>query len=71
MGQIFFRRSGTPWLYSDNVFRLLPLGKQQQKDLDILHGLTRSVIRKRKQELLVQSKFQIRQEDHEDLGEEC
>jgi len=70
MGRNFFRRIGSPWLHSDIVFRLSPLGRQQQKILAVLHGLTRSVIRKRKQELLVRSERQTEEEDYEDLGEE-
>ena len=70
MGEIFFRRVGFPWYHSDAVYRLSPLGRKQQKNLAVLHGFTRSVIRKRKQELLVTSKHQTEQEDHEVLGEE-
>ena len=68
----FVKRHRKPCYNSDVVFRLSPLGGKQQKNLEILHGLTRSVIRTRKQELLVRSKHQIgEEEDHEVLGEEC
>jgi len=70
MGEIFFNRIFKPWYHSEFVFRLSPLGRQQQKNLAVLHGFTRSVIRKRKQELRVRSKHQTEQEDHEVLGEE-
>jgi len=70
MGENFFTRIGTPWLHSDTVYGVSPLGKQQQKNLAVLHGLTRSVIRTRKQELLVRSEHQTGEEDYEDLGEE-
>jgi hypothetical protein len=71
MGENFFRRASKPWFQSDIIFRLSPLGRQQQKDLDILHGLTWSVIRTRKQELLEGSKHLTGDEDNEVLGEEC
>jgi hypothetical protein len=70
MREIFFNRLCKPWYHSEFVFRLSPLNRQQQKNLVVLHGLTRAVIRTRKEELLVRSKHQIGEEDHEVLGEE-
>jgi hypothetical protein len=67
MGEIFFRRIGTPWYHSETVYCLSPLGREQQKNLSVLHGLTRSVIRTRKEELLVKTKHQIGEEDYEVL----
>jgi len=71
MGEIIFNRVFKPWYQPDFIFRLSPLNSQQQKNLAVLHGLTRSVIRSRKEELLARSKNQIGEENDEVLGEEC
>ena len=70
MGDIFYIRVANPLYHSDILFHLSPLGRQQHKNLAVLHGLTRSVIRTRKQELLVSSKHLTGGEDVEDLGED-
>jgi hypothetical protein len=70
MGNIIIQRTAIPLLHWEIIFRFLPIGRQFQKNLAILHGLTRSVIRTRKQELLVKSKHQSGEEENEELGKD-
>jgi len=43
------RRFFMPWLHPDSLFRLSTLAKKQEKYLATLHGMTNSVIKRRKE----------------------
>ncbi|KAL0134211.1 hypothetical protein PUN28_001196 [Cardiocondyla obscurior] len=49
MGKIFIYRLMRPWLTSEKIFALTPMGKRHSKYLKILHGFTEKVIAERKQ----------------------
>ncbi|XP_069675175.1 cytochrome P450 4C1-like isoform X1 [Periplaneta americana] len=51
MADIVLKRLVRPWLHSDFIFPLTPEGRQQEKNLSILHGLTKRIIKTRKEEL--------------------
>lgn len=52
LGEIFMHRVYSPWVWPDFFFYLTKKGKEFRSDLNILHGMTRRVINKRKAELL-------------------
>ena len=41
-----------PWLWSDLIYKLTPTGRKYKKHLEILHKMTRNVIKERKQQIL-------------------
>ncbi|XP_018394023.1 PREDICTED: cytochrome P450 4C1-like isoform X2 [Cyphomyrmex costatus] len=48
MTEIITYRISRPWLYSDWIFSLTSKGKQQKRNLEILHGFTEQIIAGRK-----------------------
>lgn len=55
-----------PWLFIDTVFELSTLKTRQTECLRVLHGMTHSVIQKRRQELLAERGTQSTERDEED-----
>lgn len=47
-----FLRAFMPWLHLDSTFALSSLGRLQKKYLKVLHGMTKRVIRSRKEQIL-------------------
>ena len=43
MGEINCYRHFRPWLHSDFIFKMLPIGKRHDECLEVLHGFTRKV----------------------------
>ncbi|XP_069675164.1 cytochrome P450 4C1-like isoform X2 [Periplaneta americana] len=50
-GRMAYSRAAKPWLHHDFIFRLTADGRQQDKDISILHGMTKFVIKTRREEL--------------------
>jgi hypothetical protein len=46
-----FLRAFMPWLHLDATFALSSLGRLQKKCLKVLHGMTKGVIRRRKEQI--------------------
>ena len=53
--ELAFRRMSTPWLYTDWVYEMTPSGKLWKRNLDILHGFSKSIIQERKQQMKAMS----------------
>ncbi|KAJ4450387.1 hypothetical protein ANN_01808, partial [Periplaneta americana] len=65
MGNIFIQRIAKPWIHPDFIFSLTSRGKEQKRCLSILHGLSKSVVKARKEQMQ-KSKFQTSEESAED-----
>ena len=67
MGDAMFHRLGKPWFHNDFLFQYSSLGREQKKNLSILHGMTKSVIKKRREDL---KKVPLRQDEvpDEEIG---
>ncbi|KAG8200762.1 hypothetical protein JTE90_006346 [Oedothorax gibbosus] len=59
----FSDRVMKPWVWSDMVYYLTPDGRNYKKSVRTMLQFTSSVIRERKQELLIQRKLKIEEED--------
>jgi hypothetical protein len=66
MGNIAMERALKPWLFIDKIFALSALKRGQNKCLAVLHDMTNSVIRKRKQELMAERGTQYVERSKED-----
>jgi hypothetical protein len=65
-----FLRAFMPWLHLDSTFALSSLGRLQQKCLKILHGMTKGVISRRKEQVLNSSQTESQQTDPDPTGKE-
>ncbi|XP_069675166.1 cytochrome P450 4C1-like isoform X2 [Periplaneta americana] len=65
MGNIFIQRLAKPWIHPDFIFSLTSRGKEQKRCLSILHGLSTSVVKTRKEQMQ-KSKFQTSEDSAED-----
>jgi hypothetical protein len=66
MGYIATARVLKPWLFSDTVFALSALKTSQNECLKVLHDMTNSVIRKRRQELIAERATQSAERSKDD-----
>jgi hypothetical protein len=57
-----------PWLHLDSTFALSSLGRLQRKCLKVLHGMTRRVIRSRKEQVLNSRETESQQTDPDSTG---
>ncbi|XP_069675775.1 cytochrome P450 4C1-like [Periplaneta americana] len=51
MDHLAYDRIARPWLYPDFIFSLSPQRRQQERNLSVLHGLTKSIIKIKKEEI--------------------
>lgn len=66
MGYIATERVLKPWLLNDTVFWLSAVKTRQNECLKVLHAMTNSVIRKRRQELMAERATQSTERNEED-----
>jgi len=43
MGEVYVRRLFSPWLYKDYIYKLTPLGREEARLLQTLHGFSEQV----------------------------
>jgi hypothetical protein len=57
-----------PWLHLDLTFALSSLGRMQKKCLKVLHGMTKRVIKGRKEQILNNSETESQPTDPNSTG---
>jgi hypothetical protein len=57
-----------PWLHLDATFALSSLGRLQKKYLKVLHGMTKSVISRRKEQIFTSSEKESPDAGPVDIG---
>jgi hypothetical protein len=63
-----FLRAFMPWLHLDSTFALSSLGRLQKKCLKVLHGMTKRVIRSRKEQIINNSEAESQETDPDSTG---
>jgi hypothetical protein len=63
LGDAMFLRAFMPWLHLDSTFALSSLGRKQKKCLKVLHGMTKRVIRSRKEQILNKIETESQQDE--------
>lgn len=70
MTELVFHRFLTPWLHSDFIYKRTAVGKHHQKQLEILHGFTSTVIEEKRiaRQSIGKAKLNVPMPQDNDIG---